>query len=96
MGYGRGYGYGYGNMMGGGWLAGLMLLLFGALAVVLIVLLVIWAMRASAGHGPHGAATPPGGPGHHEAVAIAKRRLASGEITKEQYDEIMRALDGTS
>lgn len=33
-------------------------------------------------------------PGHDEAVAIAKRRLASGEITKDQFDEIMRALNG--
>jgi len=51
-------------------------------------------MRSS-GHG-HPAA--PGGPvampGHDEAIAIAKRRLAGGEITKDQYDEIMRALNG--
>jgi uncharacterized membrane protein len=32
--------------------------------------------------------------GHHEAVAIAKKRLASGEITPEQYDEIIGKLGG--
>ena len=95
MGYGRGYGYGYGNMMGGGWPTLLLMLLFGALVIALIVLLVLWAVRTSSGHSSHGTATlPPGGAGHHDAVAIAKRRLASGEITREQYDEIMRALDG--
>lgn len=43
--------------------------------------------------------TPPVAPtmappavGHDEAVAIARRRFASGEISKEQFDEIMKAL----
>jgi len=88
---GRGYNYGYG--MNGGWLGGIFMLLFGAVIVVGIVLLVIWAVRSSSRH--RAAGPPPAHPGeagHHEAIAIAKRRLASGEITKEQYDEIMRAL----
>jgi uncharacterized membrane protein len=94
MGY-RGYGYGYGNMMGGGWFGGILMLLFTLLVLVGFVLLVMWAIRASGGH--HAASGPgmqmhPAEAGHHEAVAIAKKRLASGEITKEQYDEIMRAL----
>lgn len=94
MGYGRGYGYGYGNMMnGGGWFVGLLFLLFFAFVVVGIVVLVIWAVRAARGrHLGDETTSPAGGAGHHEAVAIAKRRLASGEITKEQYDEIMRSL----
>jgi uncharacterized membrane protein len=84
-------------MMGGGWFVGLMVLLFGALVVALVVLLIMWAVRASSGHGAHGGViAPAGGTGHHEAVAIAKKRLANGEITKEQYDEIMNALNGTS
>jgi putative membrane protein len=91
---GRGYSYGYG-MSNGGWLGGIFMLLFGAVVIVGIVLLVIWAVRANSGH--HVAGGPPPHPseaGHHEAIAIAKRRLASGEITKEQYDEIMRTLAG--
>lgn len=90
---GRGYDYGYG--MDGGWFGGIFMLLFGAIVVVGIVLLVIWATRANSGH--HMVGSPPVHPaqaGHHEAVAIAKRRLASGEITKDQYDEIMRTLGG--
>jgi len=92
MGY-RGYGYGYSNMMGGGWFGGLLMLFFFLIVLIGFVLLVIWAIRASSGH--HMASGPtmhPAEAGHHEAVAIAKKRLASGEITKEQYDEIIRTL----
>jgi uncharacterized membrane protein len=39
-------------------------------------------------------ASPPSTAAHDEAVAIAKRRYASGEITKDQYDEMMRSLAG--
>lgn len=87
-----GYDYGYGNMMGGGWFGALMMLFFGALIVAGLVLLVIWAVRAS--RGGAGGAVPRSAAAHDEAVAIAKRRLASGEINKDQYDEIMRALGG--
>jgi putative membrane protein len=95
MGYGHGYGYGYGNMMsGGGWFLGLLMFLFFALVIVGMVLLVIWAVRASGRHADGATPPPPGAAGHDEAVAIAKRRLASGEITSEQYNEILRALGG--
>jgi uncharacterized membrane protein len=102
MQYGRSYGYGYNGMMGGGgWFVGLLMLLFFAAVVVLVVLLVIWAVRASSGHGhplasPHSPSTmsSPTAAGHDEAVAIAKRRLASGEITTDEYAEIMRHLAG--
>ncbi len=87
-----GPGYGYG-MSGGGWLGGLLMWGFGLLVLIGLVLLVIWAIRASSGHGHAvggpGASAPVG---HDEAVVIAKRRLANGEITAEQYTEIMRAL----
>lgn len=108
MGYGNGYGPGgYGDMMsGGGWVVGLMVLIFGILFIALIVVLILWAIRASHGNPSHrasGAGVPPvstapssgmmsSSVGHDEAVAIAKRRLASGEITPEQYAEIMRHL----
>ncbi len=98
MGFDRGYGYGY-DMMGGGWLGGLVMLFFGGLVVAGIVLLVIWAVRSASGHpsGHHtagGSTRPPSAIGHDEAVSIAKRRYATGEITKEQYDEMMRTLGG--
>jgi len=92
-GFGRGYG-GYNSAGGGSWFVGGMMLLFGALVLVGIVLLVIWAVRASGGgHGATGAMAPSSGAaGHDEAVTIAKRRLASGEIDKAQYEELMRTL----
>jgi uncharacterized membrane protein len=84
----RGFGYGYGA--GGG----LFMLLFGALVLVAIVLLVVWVVRASSGHRAAGGTVPPQPACHEEAVAIAKRRLASGEITAEQYNEIIHTLGG--
>ena len=86
------YGWGY-DMMGGGWLGGILMLLFGALILAGVVLLIVWAVRQSTGQptsaGPQG---PSQVAEHDEAVAIAKRRLASGEITAEQYQELMRIL----
>jgi uncharacterized membrane protein len=96
--YGRGYGYGgYGDMMGGGgWIVGLLMMTFGLLVIATIVLLVVWAIRASSSHG-HGSVTQspsPAARGHDEAVAIAKKRLAGGEIGPDEYAEIMRQLGG--
>ncbi|MHB1137036.1 MAG: SHOCT domain-containing protein [Coriobacteriia bacterium] len=85
------YGYGF-DMMNGGWLGGLLTLLFGALIVAGIVLIIVWAVRKSSGHAASGPTASRGDAGHDEAVAIAKRRLASGDITKEQYDELIRVL----
>jgi putative membrane protein len=92
----RGYSYGtpYG-MMGtgsGGWIALLFMFGFGLLVLVGIVLLIVWAVRG-AGHQAH----PGPGPsplGHEEAMAVARRRLASGEITTEQFEEIRKTLGG--
>ena len=84
-----GYGYGYGPMMaGGGWLGLLLMAFFWLLILAGIVLLVVWIVRSSTHHAGPGAGTA----SHDEAVALARRRYAAGEITKEQFDEIMRAL----
>jgi putative membrane protein len=89
---GRYGGFGYGTMGGGGW----WVFLFGLLILVGLILLVIWAVRALSGHGKTGTGAPPSPPAgpHDEAIAIAKRRLASGEITPEQYQEIVKTLTG--
>lgn len=109
-GYGHGYG-GYGPLASGGsWFIAGLVLCFWFFIIVGIVLLVVWAVRASSGHGhghaaghlqgPAGTATQaevtqlPPADGQDEAVAIARKRLASGEITPEQYAEIMRHLGG--
>jgi uncharacterized membrane protein len=94
-GYGRG---GYGGMMGygGNWLYDLLFFAFAVAILAGLVLLVIWAIRAiSGGHGTGSAGpTSPAQPGagQDEACAIARKRFASGEITKEQYDEICKTL----
>jgi putative membrane protein len=87
---GYGHGYGYGGMGGGGF-AGLFIFLFVALGVTAIALLIIWAVRVSRGHHAIQPSTATGD-SHNEAVAVAKLRLAKGEITPEQYQEIMRVL----
>lgn len=85
------YGSGY-DMMNGGWLGGLLMLLFGLLIVAGIVLVVVWAVRQSSGHASSGQGASRPDAGHDEAVAIAKKRLASGDITREQYEELIRLL----
>jgi len=94
----RGYGFydGYG-MMGGGWFGLAVMLLLWLVLVGGVVLLIVWAVRATQHHGSAGPTGSPGpthggAPGHDEAVAVARRRYAAGEITKDQFDEIMRGL----
>lgn len=101
---GRGFGYGYDMFGGPGVLGGFMMLALFVLLVVGVVLLIAFLAKGSHGHGaPHAGQVPPVGAvppvppaqaSHDEAVAIAKRRLASGEITADQYAEIIRALEG--
>jgi putative membrane protein len=79
--WGDGYGIGW------GWLIGLLLLL----AVAALVVLVIRSFTsAPPGSTPHQG--PPVPPRSH-ARAIAEERLARGEISPDEYREIVRALD---
>ncbi len=71
------YGYGAG-WMAAGWIT---MLLFWALVIVGIVTLVRW-IGAQGALGPRGSAGTP--------LEILKRRYASGEITKEQYESMKR------
>ena len=87
--------YGYGNALGGaGGFGMLAMFVFGALIIAGVVLLVVWMARSSSGSAHASAGGAPSRAAHDEAVAIAKRRYAGGEITKEQYDELMRTLAG--
>ena len=69
--------------------------------LILIPLAVYWAFRSEPGTGGcavHHAAqahtTPQGGPSRvgGEPIEIARQRLARGEISTEQYEEIRRLL----
>lgn len=98
----RGFGFYHGYGMGGGLGLLFLVLLKVVFVVVVVVVIVAIARRMHRhGHGPmmmhgmdHGdmAGVAPTVPGGDEAVAIARKRLASGEITKEQFDELMKTL----
>jgi uncharacterized membrane protein len=70
-----------GNHMGtGSWLS-----IVGAVIVLaLIVMAIIWLLSSRSGR-PTASSTPAG--------EILDRRLASGEITSEQYDQLRERLD---
>lgn len=55
--------------------------------VVLVVALVIWLLRQSGG------SRPASGASEDRALAILRERFARGEITREQFDEMRRALE---
>ncbi len=91
--------HGFGGMGGGG----LALLLFGLLKLVFVVAIVVLIVvmvrrmhrRGMVMHGMHHDMMPgaaPSAPAEDEAVGIARKRFATGEITKEQFDEIMKSL----
>lgn len=96
----RNWTYGYG-MMGDGGLGWVLMVVGWVLFVAGVVALLVWIARRSYRH-DHGGMMPgmhpgtggtiSGAPTHDEAVAIARKRFAAGEITKDQFDEIMTAL----
>lgn len=96
MGYGHGF-FGYGNMMGGGLLGGLFALITWGLLLTALVLAVVWAVRTLSGqHDANQSPPPPAvGSGPDEAVSIARKRLATGEITPEEFEQIMTRLGGS-
>ena len=81
------HGYGMMDGFGGTWMTGLGFL-FWLLVVAGVVALVIWIVRTSS---QRGTGTSPQGP---DALEIARRRYASGEISKEQYDQLKKDLGG--
>ncbi len=77
-------------MMGGwswgmGLLGGLGMLLFWGLIIGLVIWLVVTLTRLSQSAGGRGAAAD-------TALDILRRRLAAGEITPQEYDELRRKL----
>jgi putative membrane protein len=82
---------GYPGMMGGygypiiGWVGGLGMLLFWGLVIAGIV----WLVRSTTQGREHSIDK---GPASESPLDIIKRRYASGDITKEQFDEMKRGL----
>lgn len=82
--------------MGWGWI---WVILPVILIVAAIIVLVVVLTRTSAGSMHHPGALPPdhrAGPPQRPARGIVEERLARGEITPDEYREIVRALDETS
>jgi len=92
--WGWGGGYGWGMMgpgMMGGWL-GMPLLgpIFMLVTAGLVIGGLVWFVQVMA----RGASGTGGGrPGVETPLEIAKRRFASGEITKDQFEDIRRTLE---
>jgi putative membrane protein len=61
-------------------------LLFWLLVVAGVLALVVWAVRNASGRGTGS------GPRGVDALEIARRRYASGEISKEQFEQLKSDL----
>jgi putative membrane protein len=93
-GWGRGYGYGWGmmgpGMMGGWWGIPFLGPIFMLVLVGLFIGGAVWFVQSltrgatQMGSGRTAAETP---------LEMLKRRFASGEITKEQFEEMRRTLN---
>lgn len=78
------HGYGWTDGYGGQYMM-IFGFVFWALIIAGIVVLVVWAIRTMSRQG----AGPAHGP---DALEIARRRYASGEITKEQFEQLRNDL----
>ena len=78
-------GSGYRMMGGFGWIGGIVCLLI----IVLIIMGIIALVRGSSYPSHHGHAVLPLS---NSALEIVKNRYAKGEITKDQYDQMIRDL----
>jgi len=90
-GLGRGYGWGMGPWMSGGWgMMGMMFLgpLFLLIVIGLFVGAIVWAVQA----GSRGGSSAPASTSGEAPLDILKRRYANGEISKQQFEEMRKAL----
>jgi putative membrane protein len=78
-------------MMGGSILVGFILLIIFVLVVIGIVFAVIWIIRQNTGSFMN-RTTYMAKHSQDEALDILKRRYASGEITKEQFNDMRKDI----
>jgi len=76
----------------GGWGYGLMGGLGMVLFWVLVIGAIVWFVQAASSAAPRAVTATAAAP--ESPLDILKRRFALGEITKEQYDEMRRTLEG--
>jgi putative membrane protein len=81
---------------GGEWLIMILCMAFIVAVIIGIVLLVTWLVRrsSSSGRGASALQTPPNPPAP-SAREILQTRYARGEITREQYQEMLADLNQT-
>jgi len=76
-----------------GFFGGAFLLLFVLIVVFFIVRVAFWSTRMSRyNQARYERNVPPGGYGPNRPVMIARMRYARGEISREQYEQILRDL----
>jgi putative membrane protein len=71
---------------------GLFLAFFILIVIFFIVRVAFWSSRASRYGRRYGPGNPDGGYGVNRPAMIARMRYARGEISREQYDQIMKDL----
>lgn len=85
MGGGMMHGYGFGGMgLFGGWIG----LIFNLAILVGIVILVVWAVKRFT----NGSTSGNQFPGNQNPREILQARYARGEITRDQYQQILQDL----
>ena len=86
MGYGMMDGYGFGGL--GLW-GGLIGLILNIAIIVAIIWLIVWAVRRFTSVPPYGNQTP----ANQSPRDILQIRYARGEITRDQYRQMLKDLD---
>jgi len=76
----------YGPGWWGGWVMMIFMMLFWVALIVGLVVLIRWFVVRT----PE---APPGGQGGPSAVEILRRRYARGEITREQFEQMLHDLE---
>ncbi len=79
---------GFGGFGGFGWIGMILNLVITIGVIVGLILLVVWAVRRLSGNQQSGIQAPSG----QSARDIAQMRYARGEITREQYQELLEDL----
>lgn len=79
------------GMYGWGWLGMIISLLVGLAILVGIIWLIVWLVRRSTGSQPGYYSANPSS--HSTAKEILQQRYARGELTREQYQEMLSDLD---
>ncbi len=89
--------HGWGFYGGGlGWVGMILGGLFTLIVIVLLILFIVWIIRRMSGHrmgGNYWMQGGPGGPGGPSAKDILQMRYAKGEITQEQYQQMLAELN---